>query len=84
MVADRMTLEIITPEKVLFKGEADSVRLPGKKAPFVVLRNHAPLISVLDCGVVAWKGDGGEDNVEISGGFAEVFDNNVTVCVELP
>jgi F0F1-type ATP synthase epsilon subunit len=33
---------------------------------------------------VAWKGDGGEDNVEISGGFAEVFDNNVTVCVELP
>ena len=40
-----MTLEIITPEKSLFKGEVTSVKLPGKNGEFEVLNNHASIIS---------------------------------------
>lgn len=79
-----MTLEIITPEKVLFNGEVEYARLPGSKASFVVLNNHAPIISVLTEGVVVWRSSGAEESVEVAGGFAEVKDNHITVCVELP
>lgn len=83
MAADAMLLEILTPEKVLFSGEVGYVLLPGEKAPFVVLHNHAPIISVLADGPLVWRSGEEESAVEVSGGFAEVADNKITVCVEL-
>ncbi len=47
-----MTLEIITPEEEIFKGEADAVQLPGKDGMFQILDNHAPMISTLAEGTV--------------------------------
>ena len=41
-------LQIISPEKTLFKGNVTVVRFPGKKAPFVVLKAHAPIMSLLE------------------------------------
>lgn len=75
-------LEILSPEKTLFKGEVISVRLPGGKAPFVVLHNHAPIITTLVAGAIAWESETGESSVDISGGFAEVKENHVVACVE--
>ena len=43
-----MIVEVITPDKVLFSGEAVSVKLPGSGGSFEALANHAPLISSLD------------------------------------
>ena len=40
-----MNLEIITPEKELYKGEVDSITLPGTDGEFGILKNHAPIIS---------------------------------------
>ena len=45
-------LEIRTPEKELFNGEIDQVILPGKDGMFGILKNHAPLISSLQKGIV--------------------------------
>lgn len=75
-------LEVLTPEKSLFKGDVNIVRLPGGKAPFVVLHNHAPLITTLTGGVLAWSSEAGDGSVEIAGGFAEVKSNHVVACVE--
>lgn len=75
-------LEILSPEKTLFKGEVTAVRLPGGKAPFVVLRNHAPIITTLVAGAIVWESEAGEDSVAVAGGFAEVKDNHVIACVE--
>lgn len=47
-----MHLEIITPEKKIFAGEADSVQLPGLDGLFQVLDNHAPIISALAEGTI--------------------------------
>lgn len=77
-----MILEILTPEKMLFNGEVGYVLLPGSKAPFVVLKNHAPIISQLVHGDIVWRGCDGEGRVTVSGGFAEVKDNHITACVE--
>ena len=47
-----MKIEIITPDKKIYEGEIKSVRVPGKKGSFQVLKDHAPIISTLDSGPV--------------------------------
>ena len=77
-----MTLNIISSHSVLFSGEADSVTLPGVKGSFTVLKNHAPLISVLVPGKVDCRmADGQEKSIEIKGGLVDVADNKISVCV---
>lgn len=77
-----MTLTVISSYDTLFSGEADSVTLPGVKGSFTVLKNHAPLISVLVPGKVVYKTAHGEiKEVEIKGGLADVANNKISVCV---
>lgn len=75
-------LEILSPEKKLFQGEVKFVRLPGGKAPFTVMYNHAPVITTLERGNISWEDKDGISEIFIAGGFAEVADNRVTLCVE--
>lgn len=66
----------------MFKGEADSVTLPGELGQFTVLRNHAPIISVLVEGKVSYRtSDGSEKDLSIKGGIADVENNVVSVCI---
>lgn len=74
-----MIVEVITPDKVLFSGEAVSVKLPGSGGSFEALANHAPLISSLDKGAVVVRTDSGEETFKISGGIVEVLNNKVVV-----
>lgn len=77
-----MTLELISSHEVLFKGEAESVTLPGVLGSFTVLKNHAPLISVLQAGNVRYRTlEGEEKSVEIKGGLVDVDNNVIAVCV---
>lgn len=76
-------LEILTPDKSVFKGEVHKATIPGAQAPFVILHNHAPIISVLQKGKLMWSDVDGDHAVEISGGFLEANENIVTACVEL-
>ena len=77
-----MTLEIISAHEITFRGEANSVTLPGELGSFTVLKNHAPLISVLTKGVVRYTtSEGKESEQEIEGGIADVNNNVISVCV---
>lgn len=77
-----MTLEIISAHEVTFSGEVSSVTLPGKLGSFTVLKNHAPLISVLVKGKVNFTDTAGiVSSVDIAGGLADVNNNRVSVCV---
>lgn len=79
-----MKLEIITPDKNIFKGEIQSITVPGKKGSFMVLKNHAPIISTLDEGkIVYMTRDYKEETVAINGGVIEVKDNEVIVLAEI-
>lgn len=77
-----MKVSIISPEKVLFQGEAERVKLPGEQSAFEVLKNHAPIVSTLVKGVVSCEG-AEPFSVNIRSGFVEVARNEVSVCVEL-
>lgn len=78
-----MQLHIISPTGNLFEGEVQRVLLPGAKAPFVVLRHHASLISSLTAGKVNYTTESGEEgSVTISGGFVEVLKDKIVVCTE--
>ncbi len=77
-----MRVEIITPDKELFKGEAKSVTVPGVDGSMGFLENHAPLITVLKAGDVKVNGDGGEKAFPVKGGVVEVMNNTVLVLAE--
>jgi len=78
-----MTVEIIDPDKTIFKGEAELIQLPGKDGSFEVLNNHAPLIAVLKAGKVKLVDK--TKNIEffeIKGGVIEVLRNKVLILAE--
>jgi F-type H+-transporting ATPase subunit epsilon len=74
-----MTIEILSPEKQIFQGEADSIQLPGTNGSFGILENHAPIISTLQSGDVRIVKDGNEQLFLIKGGVVEVQKNKVIV-----
>jgi F-type H+-transporting ATPase subunit epsilon len=83
-MADKLLeLSIVTPDKEVFAGKADAVWLPGSKAPFEVLYNHAPIVSGLSAGEIRVRDDKGKILEFSSGrGFAEVSNNVITVLTD--
>jgi len=77
-----MHLEIITPDKKVFAGEADAVTLPGTEGQFQVLNRHAPLVSTLGKGNVVVDVSGVKQTYVIDGGVVEVLNNKVLVLAE--
>ncbi len=78
-----LQVEIYTPEKTVFKGEAKAVQMPGTSGLFEVLNGHAPLISALQAGSVrVTDADGKESHYKIQSGFVEVLNNHIAILVE--
>jgi F-type H+-transporting ATPase subunit epsilon len=77
-----MHLEIISPDKRIFEGEATSVTVPGTEGSLGILNNHAPLISTLKEGKVKVKNNNTEESFDIKGGVIEVLNNKVIVLAE--
>jgi F-type H+-transporting ATPase subunit epsilon len=79
-----MHLEIITPEKKLYSGEITLIKVPGTKGSFEILKNHAPIISTLENGIIKIEDSRGlSEYFEITGGVIEVKSNNVIVLAEV-
>lgn len=77
-----LNLHIISPIKEIFSGEVSQAIFPGAAGSFAVLTRHAPLISTL-CNGVLWYQSGNEwTRMEIDGGFVEVKDDTIIVCIE--
>ncbi len=77
-----MLLEILTPEKDIFTGEASLVQLPGLDGLFAILDKHAPMIAALKQGTVRVETPGGTKYFEITGGVLEVKKNKALILVE--
>lgn len=70
-------LELITPERVVFKTDVHQVTLPTAMGEITVLPNHAPLVAALVPGVARLTHDHDEEEVAVSGGFIEILADNV-------
>ena len=78
-----ITLKVLSPERELLSCQVEQVELPGMKGRFVVLKDHAPILSALVQGVIRYRTGGEDKEVPVSSGFVKVKDNLVTACVEL-
>lgn len=77
-----LQLRIVSPTKVVYTGEVDSIEVPGYSGRFEVLNHHAAILSLLVKGNVRYKNAEGEHSVAIEGGFITVKNNEVTLSVE--
>ncbi|MBP5317915.1 MAG: ATP synthase F1 subunit epsilon [Paludibacteraceae bacterium] len=79
-----MQVSVISPDRRLYEGPAVSVSLPGSVGKFSVLKNHAPIVSVLTRGKIEIQESETADKrtFAIVSGFVEVHDNLVNICVE--
>ena len=92
-----MYLEIVSPEATLFKGEVIAVTLPGVDGEFQILKNHAPIISLLQQGRIKIKGNvaveevhqdkfskaaNGDTALHINSGTVEMRNNRIIVLVD--
>lgn len=78
-----LKLRIVTPEKVVFDGDIESITVPGTLGSFEILNNHAPIISSLGIGKVIYVTSKTTEELDIQGGFVEVQKNMVELCVEV-
>ena len=91
---NNMQLEIVSPEKTIFSGEAKSVHLPGSEGHFQVLNNHAPIVSTLKKGEILIDGvdnnpesdfldfSNGKASLEIKSGVVEMKKNKLIILVD--
>jgi F-type H+-transporting ATPase subunit epsilon len=76
-----MILEIVSPEAKLFSGEITSISLPGVNGHFQMLNNHAPIVSLLQKGIVKITAPSFNISEENASLFTKVNDQNYTLAI---
>jgi F-type H+-transporting ATPase subunit epsilon len=76
-------LEIVTPEKMALSEVVDMVTIPTSAGELGILPNHAPIISTLQPGILSYSKGGTTNKLVISGGFAEVGINTVSILADV-
>jgi F-type H+-transporting ATPase subunit epsilon len=81
-MAKKFKTEIVTPEKVIFSEEIESLVIPAERGYLGVLAGHAPLLCTLKPGAITIRGDKGEQHFSTSGGFMEVTPAKAVLLTE--
>jgi F-type H+-transporting ATPase subunit epsilon len=74
--------ELVSPAKLLFSGDVESVVLPGTEGEMTILPQHAPLLTSLKPGLVVVTSSKGSEKIFVRAGFAEVNPKGLTVLAE--
>ena len=83
MMADNLTFELVSPERLVASGEASIVTVPGTEGDMGIMANHAPVMTTLRPGLVEAKLEDGTDaSFFVRGGFADITPQGVTVLAE--
>lgn len=78
-MAEKIRLKVVTPGRLLLDEEVDEVTAPGVKGEFGVLPNHISFLTLLEPGEMSYKQGATRRFLALSGGYAEVLDNVMTV-----
>jgi F-type H+-transporting ATPase subunit epsilon len=82
MAEKQLLLEVVTPDRLVLSTEAEVVVCPGAEGQFGVLPGHIPFLSALEIGEMYYKAGGKTEYLAVSGGFAEVTGEKVTIVAE--
>jgi F-type H+-transporting ATPase subunit epsilon len=81
-MAETIQLEIVTPERLVVNDAAEYIEIPGKSGYLGVLPGHAPLITELAVGEIAYRNGNQTKRLAVAWGFAEVLQDKVTILAE--
>ena len=81
-MAEMLTFELVSPERKLASTEAEAVTIPGMLGDLTAMANHAPFLTTLRPGFVTVSGGADAARYFVTGGFAEISDNTVSVLAE--
>jgi len=81
-MADKIELEIVTPEGQAFSGSVEGVTIPASTGYIGVLPGHAPLATELKIGVISYQADGRENRLFCAWGFAEILGDRVSILAD--
>lgn len=81
-MADGLTVEIVSPEKLVLSEQANAVSVPGREGYFTVMGDHAPLMTTLKPGFVTVSSASGDRTFYVRGGFADVSPEGLTILAE--
>lgn len=81
-MANKILLEVVTPDKLLLSKEVDIVVATGVDGEFGVLAGHVPFLAALDVGELRFRDGNATDFAAVAGGFAEVTGTKVTILAE--
>ena len=83
-MAEKLSLEVVTPFRTVLNEDVDSVTLPGIEGEMGILPEHVPLLTTLDAGIMSYvNGNGKTQAIAVHWGYAQVDGNNVRVLAEL-
>lgn len=82
-MAEKLTLEVITPERKVLSQAVDEVVVPGMDGELGILPDHTPLISRLQTGVLTFRAGTERQLLHVSGGFVEVLPGHVSVLSDV-
>ena len=85
MIMADLHFELVTPEKLLRSEEVHMVVVPGTEGDFGAMAGHAPVMTTLkdNAELAVYRTAGGQpEKIRVSGGFAELGDNGLTVLAE--
>ncbi|MFZ4793381.1 MAG: F0F1 ATP synthase subunit epsilon [Blastocatellia bacterium] len=82
-MADKLNLEIITPERRVLSEKVDEIVVPGLEGELGILPQHTPLISQLQTGILSYRQGTEKKMVHVSGGFVEVLPDQVAVLSDV-
>jgi F-type H+-transporting ATPase subunit epsilon len=82
MAEKEILLEVVTPDRLVLSTGADVVVCPGVEGQFGVLPGHIPFLSALEIGEMYYRKGGQTEYLAVSGGFAEVTGEKVTIVAE--
>jgi F-type H+-transporting ATPase subunit epsilon len=80
-MADKIKLEIVTPEKEIFSDMVESINIPTLCGSIGILYNHAPILTVVDIGVLKYVKDNQQFTIAVDTGFLEFKDNKAKILV---
>jgi len=81
-MADTLNFELVSPERKLASTEAEAVTIPGMMGDLTAMANHAPFLTNMRPGYVVVRNGTSETSYFVTGGFAEISDNTVSVLAE--
>jgi len=81
-MSEEITLEVVTPERMVFSGKVDEVTIPGTEGEFGVLRGHEPFLTSVDIGELYFLAGGKKTHYAVNTGYAEITGTKITVLIE--